>query len=74
MRRSSPILVFATLADHDGAPIVLADTGGAARTGWAAAAVLLSLGVPEDQVLDDYLLTNRYRGPVSDAFVASREG
>lgn len=35
-------------------------TGGADRTGFAAALLLLALGVPKEQILEDYLLTNRY--------------
>jgi protein tyrosine/serine phosphatase len=35
-------------------------TGGADRTGFAAAILLLALGVPKEQVLEDYLLTNKY--------------
>lgn len=35
-------------------------TGGADRTGFAAALVLLALGVSREQILDDYLLTNGY--------------
>jgi protein-tyrosine phosphatase len=35
-------------------------TGGADRTGFAAAILLMALGVPRDQVMQDYLLTNQY--------------
>ncbi len=35
-------------------------TGGKDRAGWAAAVVLFALGVPEDTVVEDYLLTNDY--------------
>jgi protein-tyrosine phosphatase len=35
-------------------------TGGADRTGFASAILLLALGVPKDIVIRDYLLTNRY--------------
>jgi protein-tyrosine phosphatase len=35
-------------------------TGGADRTGFAAAVLLRVLGVPEDTIVQDYLLTNQY--------------
>jgi protein-tyrosine phosphatase len=38
--------------------VVLHCTAGKDRTGVAAALILLALGVPRDQVLQDYLLTN----------------
>ena len=52
---------FAALFDHllqTDAPVVLHCTAGKDRTGVAAALILLALGVPRDQVLQDYLLTN----------------
>jgi protein-tyrosine phosphatase len=53
---------FAELFDHlltADAPLVFHCTAGKDRTGFAAALVLLALGVPRDVVLQDYLLTNR---------------
>jgi glycerophosphoryl diester phosphodiesterase/protein tyrosine/serine phosphatase len=35
-------------------------TGGADRTGFAAAILLLTLGVPRETVIDDYLMTNDF--------------
>ena len=52
---------FAALFDHllqTDAPVVLHCTAGKDRTGVAAALILMALGVPRDQVLQDYLLTN----------------
>lgn len=46
------------LADH--APLAFHCSAGKDRTGIAAALVLLSLGVPRETVVQDYLLTNRY--------------
>lgn len=55
--------LFALLLQGD-APLVFHCTAGKDRTGVAAALVLLALGVPRAQVLEDYLLTNRsYRVP-----------
>jgi protein-tyrosine phosphatase len=52
---------FAALFDHllqTDAPVVFHCTAGKDRTGVAAALILLALGVPREQVLQDYLLTN----------------
>ena len=52
---------FAALFEHllqTDAPVVFHCTAGKDRTGVAAALILLALGVPRDQVLQDYLLTN----------------
>ncbi len=46
------------------APLVFHCTAGKDRTGFAAALILLTLGVPRDVVMHDYLLTNSlYRRP-----------
>jgi protein-tyrosine phosphatase len=45
------------LEDH--APLVIHCTAGKDRTGVAAALILSALGVSEDLIVDDYLLTNR---------------
>lgn len=52
---------FAALFDHllqTETPVVFHCTAGKDRTGVAAALILLALGVPREQVLQDYLLTN----------------
>ena len=49
--------LFALLLASD-APTVFHCTAGKDRTGFAAALVLLALGVPRDVVMHDYLLTN----------------
>ena len=52
---------FAELFEHllrAEAPVVFHCTAGKDRTGFAAALILLALGVPRDVVLQDYLLTN----------------
>ncbi len=55
--------LFEHLLDAD-APLVFHCTAGKDRTGFAAALILTSLGVPRDVVMEDYLLTNRfYRRP-----------
>lgn len=58
---------FAELFEHlrsSEAPLVFHCTAGKDRTGVAAALLLLALGVPQDVVMQDYLLTNEvYRRP-----------
>lgn len=49
--------LFRLLLESD-APLVFHCTAGKDRTGFAAALILLALGVPRDVVMHDYLLTN----------------
>jgi protein-tyrosine phosphatase len=49
------------LAQPESLPALVHCTAGKDRTGFAAALVLLSLGVPEQTVFEDYLMTNGYR-------------
>jgi protein-tyrosine phosphatase len=52
---------FAQLFEHllaEDVPVVFHCTAGKDRTGFAAALILLALGVPRQVVLQDYLLTN----------------
>ncbi|MBV8699244.1 MAG: tyrosine-protein phosphatase [Bradyrhizobium sp.] len=59
--------LFARLLD-DRAPLVIHCTAGKDRTGFACALVLHALGVPDDVIGEDYLLTNRfYRRDTSSA-------
>jgi protein-tyrosine phosphatase len=51
-------LMVHLLEDH--APLVIHCTAGKDRTGFACAMILRSLGVAEDVVVEDYLLTNTY--------------
>src|SRR4051812_2293427 len=46
------------LEDH--APLVIHCTAGKDRTGFAAALILATLGVAQETIVDDYLMTNRY--------------
>ena len=48
------------LVTGQGAPQVFHCTAGKDRTGFAAAVLLLSLGVPRDTVMQDYLASNAY--------------
>jgi protein-tyrosine phosphatase len=67
--------LFLGLADESNLPAVFHCTTGKDRTGWAGAALLTLLGVPKDQVYEDYLRSNdyilpAYQGVISD-FVAA---
>ncbi len=57
---------FAALFGHllePGEPLVFHCTAGKDRTGFAAALLLSSLGVAQDTILEDYLLTNAHLKP-----------
>lgn len=60
--------VFDLLDRPQNHPVVIHCTSGKDRTGLAIALILLALGIPEDQVLADYVLTNSYRRDVSRIF------
>jgi protein-tyrosine phosphatase len=54
---------FRTLFAHlleDRAPLVIHCTAGKDRTGFACSLILHALGVPDDVIAEDYLLTNRF--------------
>jgi protein-tyrosine phosphatase len=58
--------LFAHLLE-DRAPLVIHCTAGKDRTGFACALILHALGIPDDLIAEDYLLTNRFyrRDPAS---------
>jgi protein-tyrosine phosphatase len=55
---------FEGLADDANRPALFHCTTGKDRTGWAAATLLMLLGVADDDVMRDYLLTNEELMPV----------
>ena len=60
---------------EDGRPLLYHCTAGKDRTGWASATLLMLLGVPDDAVLDDFMLSDelalRAFRPLVDAFAAA---
>ncbi|SDS32936.1 tyrosine-protein phosphatase [Bradyrhizobium canariense] len=61
VRKNTPrfrVLFAHLLGDH--APLVIHCTAGKDRTGFACALILHALGVAEDVIAEDYLLTNRF--------------
>lgn len=62
--RSEPLVaVLERVADPANHPLVFHCTAGKDRTGVLAAILLAVLGVPDETILDDYELTDRYRTP-----------
>jgi len=49
------------IIDADGAPILIHCSAGKDRTGWGAAVVNLALGVPQEHIVADYMLSNVFR-------------
>jgi protein-tyrosine phosphatase len=59
--------LFADLAHEEHRPALFHCTTGKDRTGWAAAALLMLLGVADDLVMEEYLLTNTQLLPAEAA-------
>lgn len=55
--------LFLDLNEAAHRPALMHCTTGKDRTGWAAAVLLQLLGVPDDEIMRDYLLTNTYLLP-----------
>jgi protein-tyrosine phosphatase len=66
--RREPYGVFLrALAEPSGLPGLFHCSAGKDRAGWAGSVVLLTLGVPEDQVIEQYLLSNRATAQIADS-------
>jgi protein-tyrosine phosphatase len=61
--------LFVALGNPSGVPALFHCTAGKDRTGWAAAALLTLLGVPEQTVYEDYLRSNEYIHPADQKFI-----
>lgn len=53
--------LFRRISVTENLPTVVHCTAGKDRTGFASALILLAVGVPEETVFEDYMLTNYYR-------------
>ena len=58
-RREPYSLFLKGLAEPDHVPALFHCSAGKDRAGWAGSVALLTIGVPEDQVIEQYLLSNR---------------
>ena len=59
--------LMARVTDPANHPTNLHCTAGKDRAGWGAAVILLALGVPEETVMEDYLLSGVYRAEENEA-------
>jgi protein-tyrosine phosphatase len=66
--RSAFAQLLTRIADTDG-PQLFHCTAGKDRTGWASALVLHVLGVPDDVILEDYLLTNTFSNKTREKYL-----
>jgi protein-tyrosine phosphatase len=60
--------VFEILLSENGLPCLMHCASGKDRTGFAAAAVLLALGVRRDIIIKDYMMTNDHRRDIAHFF------
>ena len=60
--------VFEIVMSKHSLPFLMHCASGKDRTGFAAAAVLLAVGVPRDVVIEDYAMTNDYRRDITHLF------
>ncbi|MDC2864111.1 tyrosine-protein phosphatase [Bacillus sp. BP-3] len=58
------------IQDANNLPIVNHCTAGKDRTGFASALLLLLLGVPEETIMEDYLLSNGFREQLNEKMMA----
>jgi protein-tyrosine phosphatase len=65
--------LFEILLTPGNLPMVQHCAAGKDRTGFGSAIVLLALGVPEQTVMEDYLLTNTFREEADQKILASIE-
>lgn len=63
--------LFASLGEQATLPALFHCTTGKDRTGWAAAALLLLLGVPQEIVMQDFLRSNEYLLPAYQQQIAA---
>ncbi len=64
---------FRVLLASEGKPVLWHCTQGKDRTGVAALLLLTALGIDEETILRDYLLTNEFTGPILQSFERMEE-
>ncbi len=69
--RAAYARLYTGLAARDGRPAVIHCTTGKDRTGWAVAALLLLLDVPEGAVMDDYLASGPALAPIVEPLLSA---
>lgn len=72
--QSASIAAMLRLLAAGEVPLLVNCTAGKDRTGIASAILLLALGVPLDQVVEDYSLTEWLEDPAAQMFKGAREG
>ncbi len=65
---------LAELANSDSLPALFHCSAGKDRAGWAGSVVLLTLGVGEDQVVEQYLLSNRALDAIRERLQSGPDG
>lgn len=60
--------MFAAMLEPDGLPLLVHCASGKDRTGFAAAVILLALGVPREAIVADYVISDRNRRELSHLF------
>lgn len=73
-RREPYALFLKGLAEVGGVPALFHCSAGKDRAGWAGSVALLTIGVPEDQVIEQYLLSNRAAQQILDQATANGHG
>ena len=61
--------LFLSLGNENELPALFHCTTGKDRAGWAAAALLTIIGVPEEAVMEDYLRSNEYILPMYETYI-----
>ncbi|MFF0476750.1 tyrosine-protein phosphatase [Streptomyces sp. NPDC004284] len=68
--RTAYTAVLGGIAEDGRRGVLFHCTAGKDRTGWADAALLTALGVPEETVMADYLASNTYRAATDEAVLS----
>lgn len=68
-RREPYSLFLRSLAESSALPGLFHCSAGKDRAGWAGSVVLMTLGVSEDQVIEQYMLSNRYSQAIVESLM-----